>query len=244
MFSERRELKVLLVIGIFVIQQLTSKFAGFIANLFNYNTIDKDGVFAWISVHHIIQLLVGLVIIIFLSRKLNLDFNLKIGSIKIGVKYILIFSSIMFIYVILTYISGYYFNKIAPYNYKLNTKNIICTLGFQFFLSGTSEEILFRALPITLLIFIFGSNKKISIKTWNIPLEIIISALFFSIAHISWSLYPFIINLDLFQLIYAFVLGIAYGYAYMRSQNIVYPILMHSISNVLMVGIGYIFVSL
>ena len=101
MFSERRELKVLLVIGIFVIQQITSKFAGFIANLFNYNTIDKEGVFAWISVHHIIQLLVGLVIIIFLSRKLNLDFNLKIGSIKIGVKYILIFSSIMFIYVIL-----------------------------------------------------------------------------------------------------------------------------------------------
>ena len=127
---------------------------------------------------------------------------------------------------------------------KLNTKNIICTLGFQFFLSGTSEEILFRALPITLLIFIFGTNKKISIKTWNIPLEIIISALFFSIAHISWSLYPFIINLDLFQLIYAFVLGIAYGYAYIRSQSIVYPILMHSISNVLMVGIGYIFVSL
>ena len=133
MFSERRELKVLLVIGIFVIQQISSKFAGFIANLFNYNTIDKDCVFAWISVHHIIQLLVGLVIIIFLSRKLNLDFNLKIGSIKIGVKYILIFSSIMFIYVILTYISGYYFNKIAPYNNKLNTKNIICTLGFQFF---------------------------------------------------------------------------------------------------------------
>ena len=126
----------------------------------------------------------------------------------------------------------------------MNTKNIICTLGFQFFLSGTSEEILFRALPITLLIYIFCSNKKISIKTWNIPLEIIISALFFSIAHISWSLYPFIINLDLFQLIYAFVLGIAYGYAYIRSQSIVYPILMHSISNVLMVGIGYIFASL
>lgn len=241
MSTKKRLLKVLLVIGIFIIQQLASKFAGFIANLFNYNTIDKDAVFAWISVHHIIQLLVALILIVVLSKKLKLDFNFRIGNIKTGKKYFYIFSLIILIYVLINYIVGYYFNQITPYNYQLNSNNIIGSLCFQLLLSGTSEEILFRALPIPLLLFIFGSNKKIVIKDWSIPLEIIISSLFFSIAHISWSLNPFIINADLFQLVYAFVLSIAYGYAYIRSQSIVYPILMHSISNVLMVGIGYIF---
>jgi len=31
---------------------------------------------------------------------------------------------------------------------------------------------------------------------------------------------------------------------YVRSQSVIYPILMHSISNVLMVGIGYAFAML
>ena len=232
---------IIIVISIFVIQELASKFGGVIANIFNYSSIDKDSVFAWISVHHIVQLLVVVSIILILSKLLKLDFKFKIGDIKIGMKYVISFTLVMLIYILASYIIGYYFNKISLYSYELNTRNIIGTLGFQLFLSGTSEEILFRALPITVFLYFFRDNKGFGIKRVNIPLEIVIAAFLFSISHISWSLNPFLISVDLFQLFYAFLLGIVYGFTYERSQSIIYPILMHSISNVLMVGIGYIF---
>ena len=71
-------------------------------------------------------------------------------------------------------------------------------------------------------------------------MEVIIAALLFAIAHIKWALSPFVISVNYFQLFYAFILGVAYGVAYQRSGSIVYPALMHSVSNVLMVGIGYL----
>ena len=48
-----------------------------------------------------------------------------------------------------------------PYEYELNIANVFGTLGFQLLLSGTSEEILFRALPITVLgALICKDNKR------------------------------------------------------------------------------------
>jgi membrane protease YdiL (CAAX protease family) len=84
-----------------------------------------------------------------------------------------------------------------------------------------------------------------STKTkWGITLETIIAAFLFSIAHIKWSLFPFTIEADYFQLFYAFAQGIIAGKAYQDSQSIIYPMLMHSFSNVLMVGAGYLFLLL
>ena len=108
------------------------------------------------------------------------------------------------------------------------------TLGFQLLLSGTSEEILFRALPITVIGNLTNSKSK------NV-LGILVASVLFSIAHIQWSLVPFTISFDLFQLVYAFILGIAYGVTYIKSKSIIYPMIMHGMSNFLMVGIGYIF---
>lgn len=54
---------------------------------------------------------------------------------------------------------------------------------------------------------------------------------------------PFVFNVDYFQIFYAFVLGSIQGIVYQRSKSILYPMLMHSFSNVLMVGMGYLFVT-
>ncbi len=107
-------------------------------------------------------------------------------------------------------------------------------------LSGPSEEILFRAMPISVLIFWFGSNKKIKIVKWDISLIVIASAVLFSVAHIGWTVNPVSISMDYFQLIFAFVLGVVYGATYQKSGSIIYPITMHSITNVIMVGLGYV----
>jgi hypothetical protein len=62
-----------------------------------------------------------------------------------------------------------------------------------------------------------------------------------AIAHIKWSVSPFTVDASISQLIYAFAIGTVQGMAYQESRSVLYPILMHSVSNVLMVGTGYLF---
>ncbi len=130
------------------------------------------------------------------------------------------------------------YNQLPVYDFPLDKRNVIGTLGFQLFLSGPSEEILFRALPITVLVYILG--QSITLKG-GITLEAVLASILFSIAHINWSLFPLTVEANYFQLGYAFVLGIIQGVAYQKSRSILYPMLMHSTSNVLMVGTGYLF---
>lgn len=231
----KRIFKILsIIILLFIIQTFASKIGGYVAKLFDYSIIDSDNTFMNISVHHIVQMLIALLVIFIIHKTRKLNFNLKPKFSKTGILYTSIFSFVILIYVLISYIIGYSNSAIAPYGYDLNAVNILGTLGFQLLLSGTSEEILFRALPITVIGNLTNSKSK------NI-LGILVASVLFSIAHIQWSLVPFTISFDLFQLIYAFVLGIAYGVTYIKSKSIIYPMIMHGMSNFLMVGIGYIF---
>lgn len=226
------------ILIILIIQQLFSKIGGIIANLFNYQNIDPQNVFAFITIHHIVILIISLLLIYILKKLYNIDFGFRLGNFKKGLKYLAIFTIVIFIYTLLYQLIGYYFKIATPINYPLNIKNVLGTLGFQLFLSGTAEELLFRALPISILLFTFRRSKSFK---WGITIETIIAAVLFSLAHIQWSFSPFVINMNFYQLIYSFILGIAYGLVYQKSDSIIYPILMHSISNVLYVGVGYIF---
>lgn len=229
----------LAILGLFIFQTFASKLGGFIADLFQYEAIDKDGTFMSVSVHHIVQMIVALVLIFVISKKSNLDFWLKPRLNKSGILYTAIFAIIILIYVLISYVVGYSLDTIAPYEYELNISNVLGTLGFQLFLSGTSEEILFRALPITVLGgVICKDNKKSYIFI------IVIASVLFSVAHIRWTLFPVSISFSWFQLIYAFILGIAYGLTYVKSESIIYPMIMHGLSNFFMVGMGYIFMAM
>lgn len=225
---------IIAVILIFVFQQIASKVGSFVSDLFDYSFVDQDNLFLRISVHHIIQMLLAMILIFIFSRKKELDFGLKPKQNKIGVKYLIIFSAVIMVYVIVSYLVGYKVNSIEPYSYQLNCRNVLGTLGFQLLLSGPSEELLFRALPITVLSWAFGKNNN----HWA---EIIIAAFLFSIAHISWNCAPFSLVFSWFQLFYAFVLGMIYGITYVKTNSVIYPMIMHSLSNVFMVGVGYIF---
>lgn len=65
--------------------------------------------------------------------------------------------------------------------------NVYGNLGFQTFLSGPSEEILFRALPVTIFLYLFKSNVK---NRKNI-IVVLLSSVLFSLAHISWGFNSF-----------------------------------------------------
>jgi membrane protease YdiL (CAAX protease family) len=228
-----------IAVGIlFTVQVLAGKSGWAVADLFSYERVDFYNIYARVSVHHIIQMIMALAVIAALTGLLKVDFGLKLGDTKKGMNYIKVYTAAFSIFTLISHLLMYFYNMLPVFDFPLDKTNVIGTLGFQLLLSGTSEEILYRALPITVLVHVFG--KSVNIKR-NITLETITASFLFSIAHIKWSLSPFTIEMNYFQFLYAFVLGTIQGKAYQETHSILYPMYMHSISNVLMVGTGYLF---
>ena len=234
----RKPLYGIATIVLFLVQLFASRIGRVAANLFSYEKFDPYNLYAWLSVHHTIQMLVALALIVLLSKRAKIDFGFRLGDTKKETKYLMMYTGAFAIYTLVCHVLMRIYSMLPTYNFPLNSVNVLGTLGFQLFLSGTSEEILFRVIPITLLVYAFGEGTNSKRQT---SLETIIASCLFSIAHITWSLSPFTISINYWQLFYAFVLGVLQGRAYQRSHSVLYPMLMHSISNVLMVGTGYIF---
>lgn len=211
------------------------------AALIPYQQIDPFDSFAEISIHHAVQLLIAMAIILVLSRLLHHNFYFQLGNKKRGIKYLTIFTAIFamisFVYHTISALN----NQLPSYPFPLDARNIIGTLGFQLLLSGPAEEAVLRALPIILLIRSFGNSVEIK---GSLTLEVILASVLFAFAHVDWSLAPIKFEFDYFPTIYAFALGTIQGTVYQRSKSILYPALMHNLSNVLMVGGGYIVAAL
>ena len=173
---------------IFLFQSFASKIAGIIAGAFDYSGFDRNNLFMYISIHHIIQMSIALIFIFIFLHFKKVDFYLRPKVDKYGIIACLIFTVVILIYVILSYTIGYKLNIISPYSYELNFINVFGTLAFQLFLSGLSEEILFRALPIIIL--------KTSILSGNSPYKRLkISAVARLKAFMFCMVYPFLTNL-------------------------------------------------
>ena len=231
------------VLLLFVFQQFAARTGGFVADLFTYDRIDPYNIFAWVSVHHIVQMIIALVAVAILAKAKNLDFGFRLGNVKVGLEHTLYFSIGVFIYVIVNNLIGYFVRGFYTPDFPLNITNVAGTLGFQLLLSGPVEEILFRALPITLLVYAYGfkTGEPIKIFKLEISRETIIAAVLFAIAHIGWELNPFsITQFNIHQLVLSFVFGIFYGLAYQESKSVLYPMIMHSISNVMIIGAWYL----
>lgn len=246
MESNRADQKRIFLYGLMILlllfyQEVLGKMGRIVANLLNYERIDPFKAFAWVSVHHITEMLITIAVIMILGKLLKVDFGFNLGDRKIGSKYVIVYTKIFAGVTIVCHILMNIYNMLPIYDFPLNKNNILGTLGFQLFLSGPTEEVLYRALPISILVHVLRKSVKVK---WDITLETIIASFLFAIAHAKWSLFPFAFEANYFQLFYAFVLGTIQGKAYQDSRSIVYPIFMHSISNVLMVGTGYLFLLL
>ncbi len=232
---------VIVFIVLLAVQIFLGKTGHLIASVIPYQKIDPYDSFAEISIHHAFELIIALLIILFLSKLLNLDFFFRLGDKKTGIKSVILFGLAFTAISIAQHTLMVVNNQLPSYAFPLDGKNILGTLGFQLLLSGPAEEVLFRALPIILLTYSFGKSIKIK---GNLTLEVILASVLFAFAHINWSLMPLTFEVNFFQVIYAFVLGTIQGIVYQRCKSILYPVLMHSISNVLMVSGGYVFTAL
>ena len=64
----------------------------------------------------------------------------------------------------------------------------------------------------------------------------VLAAGIFGLAHVGFSFAPLKVSFSALQIAYSIMLGIFYGDCYEKSGSVIYPMMMHSISNVLMVG--------
>lgn len=221
-----------------VIQIIAGKIGWAIANWFSYDSVDPNNIFARLSVHHLIQMLISLAIILITKTVIGVDFGFHLGNREMGTRYLLIFTGVIAVIALGYHILMEIIGQPITYEYPLTTRNMLGYLGFQLFLSGPAEEILYRALTITLLVCVLG--KKTTEKG-DVSLEVVLASLLFAAAHITYTLSPFSISeLNIYGLVYVFGMGILNGFVYQKSHSILYPMLMHSISNVLLVGTGYV----
>lgn len=208
------------------------KLAGAIANAFDYGIIDPDGALAWVFVHHIAQTAIFVAVIMAFRRLRPMDFKLGWGNVKVGKRYVLRFTLYFSIFLLGSFAFSILTKSLQPFAYPMTARNVIGYLSFQLLLSGPSEEIIFRAFALTML----GLVIKGLVFAGKASLANIVAALIFGLAHVSFSFAPFRVSYSAMQVVYATVLGLFYGDCYEKSGSVVYPMMIHSISNVLSVG--------
>ncbi|TVR66915.1 MAG: CPBP family intramembrane metalloprotease [Spirochaetaceae bacterium] len=210
------------------------RFAGIVAGAFSYSRIDPDGAYAWISVHHIVQALPFLAAMIVIGRVRSIDFGFGWGDRKTGFRFVRIFSLVFAGYTAVSMIIVLVFGTFRTFPYPLTARNVIGQLAFQLLLSGPSEELIFRAFAITMLML--PIKRKVMIGPASVAT--ILAAIIFALAHVGVSLSPFTLIGDPFQVVYAAGLGVVYGICYERTGSVYYPMILHSISNVVAVAVS------
>lgn len=224
------------IVLVSIVQLGAPRIGGLVADLFTYTRIDPDGAFAWISVHHVVQALIVLGIMVLLARTKNIDFGFGWGDPAVGFWYVRLFVFIFLGYIAVSMVIVLAAGTFQTFPYPLTTRNIAGQLAFQLFLSGPSEELIFRSFAITMLaLYVRGSLPGKHVSSANV-----IAAIVFGLAHVSVSLSPFALTYHPFQIVYAIGLGIVYGMCYEKSGSVYYPMMMHSITNVFAVGVSVI----
>ena len=121
----------LALIALFLVQVLAGKSGWVVADLFSYDSFDPDHLFARLSVHHIVQMLIALAVISVLSKLIKTDFGFRIGDGKKGLRYFLIFTAVIALIALIYHILMYALDQAQAYDVPLTKKNVLGTLGFQ-----------------------------------------------------------------------------------------------------------------
>ncbi len=152
--SASRLEKYLLLLFVFLVIEFAPRAGSILAdhypNLFTF--IDPNHAFSWGIIHHVVQFLIPLIIMIFWPNRSMKDWGFRIGDAKKGIKWIYGFTLVWLgIYLVIT-VGFLLQNNIPKVYYDVsNMRNFFGELGFRTFIVGLSEETLFRAFPITLL---------------------------------------------------------------------------------------------
>lgn len=199
-----------------------------------FSSIDPDKIFMWGIVHHIVQALVPVLLVLMWKKELFRDWGFTIGDKKLGLKWIGWFTLIwIVIYAGINTVNVLNHNIPETYYDVTNTRNLFGELFFRGVIVGPSEEILFRSFAIGLLLAA-GYTKTSDIFGFKITTAGIIAAVLFALAHIGFSFYPFTVYyFDIVQVVTALGFGLLYAIVLHQTKSIYYPMIIHSISDVI-----------
>jgi len=196
--------------------------------------LDPDRMFLHVTIHHLIQLTFALLLILIFSRIYKLsfrDFGFHFNEFRFNVKAVLIFSGIWVVIqtgvaILMLTLSG------MPMNMPQasSVRNFAGYFLFQILLSGTSEEILFRALFITVMVYLwknlFKTEKALHLTAASV------SIILFMADHIGISWSPFrITHFSILQQLTCLSFACFYCYLFTRNKSILGPIMAHNILN-------------
>lgn len=225
--------KVALILSLSILLLGAPMLARVMTNIGEYNTLDPDKAFVWISIRHTIQALIIALVMVILSKTKRIDFHIGLGDKMRGIAYLKKFMVIFFAYTVIVFVITIITSSFSPFQFPLNARNILGYMGFQLLLSGPSEELIFRAFAITMFTLLISHKRLFK----HLSYANLFAAIIFALAHIVISFSPFGLRYSLPQLGLAFGLGLIYGDCYEKTKSIIYPMIMHSFTNVIMVGL-------
>lgn len=195
---------------------------------------DPDQCFLIISIHHVFQAVIAFAVILLLSllfRKSLPEFGFNRNAFRYSVRSVLIFSGVWFvIQMIASILVPLFTNLDATLTYPLTVRNFTGNFLFEILLSGTSEEILFRAMAIPPMLIFFRTFLRRESVSWGAAIGI--ATLVFALAHINFNLNPFAItHLNVAQLITCVIFGVYYGLLMKKTGSILGPMLAHNLLN-------------
>lgn len=199
-----------------------------------FRSLDPDGCFLLISIHHVMQGVIAFACIFILSRILKMklyDFGFNRNSFQYAIRQILIFSGFWFVIQLsLSILLEKTTAMDTALSYPLTARNFIGNFLFEVLLSGTSEEILFRALTIPFMVCILGrliqSQKAVQ------GIAVAAATLIFMLVHINFNLNPFRITYFNFaQQITCMIFGLFFGTLQIKTNSVLGPMLAHNVLN-------------
>lgn len=197
-----------------------------------YSKFDPDNVFVWNFIHHLVQMLLAIIVIllsIWNKPIKNWGFNLNNKSWSLNIFWKFCIGWIIFL-TIGTILFQWSSNSEPIIKYPLTTRNITGNLSFMFTMPGLSEEILFRALAIGILLKSWGGRMNFGI--FRISATGLIATIIFTLAHFGYTIQPFQIDyIEPMQLLFAFGLGIFYAVMLEKTGSLLGPILVHNASD-------------
>ena len=201
----------------------------------------KQFSFGWDMVHHTVQMLLALLVMILPFWKKGLsEWGFNNISKKENKEIILKFTLGFLVFFTLgktfyLWLSGWP----KALDFDPNRFNVWSRILFRLVMPGLSEEILFRGLVIGILMISIKSFIKIG--KIEIPTAGIIAAVIFAIAHVGINFMPFqIVYYNVGQLIAAFVFGVFYSIIFVKTKSLLAPIIIHNVIDGVGTTIDYI----
>ena len=204
---------------------------------------DADGAFLNISIHHVVQLAFAIALIamaVALVPTLTWQrFGFTMYQARVALRNVGLF---VIVWSVIQFGVGYLIvaNGVpADPGFPLSARNIAGVLGFQLLLSGTSEEVLFRGLIMTMMMFGWTTVIRAdATRRWS---AIAGSTLVFMFDHVNFSLAPLAVtHLNVLQLGTVMLFGLFYGYLFSKTGSLFGPIVAHGVLNCIIVASGVV----